>query len=227
MFTGEEMKTTFIYALKELKPGEYFSTKIRYVGKSDDPYKRFEQHIRTQEKGYRGNWIRSLLASGLSLQLEIIDEVSQNEWPFWEKEYIRAFKAIGFTLVNETDGGEGVCNFGKKKSAAHRRNISLAKTGKKLSPQHCDNISRARIGLIKGDKHPMFGKKGNRHPAFGRKHSEAELQKMRASMLGRNRPEFLGEKNPFFGKKHSESSILKSKISKSFGRLIKLCIPLE
>jgi len=79
------LKTTFIYALKELAPGEFFSTKIRYIGKANDPYKRFEQHARCREKSHLGSWIRSLLGRGLSLQLEVLDEVPSSQWEFFDR----------------------------------------------------------------------------------------------------------------------------------------------
>lgn len=142
-----DLKTTFIYALKELAPGEYFSRKIRYIGKADDPYARFERHLRSQEKCHRGNWIRSLPAKGLSLQLEILDEVPESEWPFWEREYIRVFRAIGFNLVNETSGGEGGATMaGKTMSQEAREKIRIANTGRVFSLEHRENISRAKVG---------------------------------------------------------------------------------
>jgi hypothetical protein len=54
------LKTTFIYALKELAPGEYFSRKIRYIGKANDPYQRFDRHVaaiarKTAEQKYYGS----------------------------------------------------------------------------------------------------------------------------------------------------------------------------
>lgn len=161
--------TTFIYALKELTPGEYLSTKIRYIGKADDPYKRFDYHCKTKERNHRGNWIRGLPARRQLLQLEIIDEVPEAEWQFWEKEYIRLFRAIGFNLVNETEGGEGWSagckhskvarlkaseskrgaknpNFGKSIAKDVREKMRAANLGKKFTPEHCKKISDANLG---------------------------------------------------------------------------------
>jgi GIY-YIG catalytic domain-containing protein len=151
--------TTFIYALKELVPGEYFSRKIRYIGKANDPYQRFERHLNTKEKCHRGNWIRSLPARGLSLQLEILDEVPEAEWQFWETEYIRVFRAIGFNLVNETDGGDGA-------SVGNKFNL-----GRKHSPETVEKL-RSR-------KHSTDAREKIRMAILGRKHSSEAKEKMR------------------------------------------------
>jgi predicted GIY-YIG superfamily endonuclease len=49
---------TFIYSLKEQG-----SEIIRYVGKSNDPYRRLHQHIKNygKLKGKKSNWINSVL----------------------------------------------------------------------------------------------------------------------------------------------------------------------
>jgi len=160
--------TTYIYALKELAHGEFFSTRIRYVGKSNDPFQRFEEHPRTSERCHRGCWIRSLPARGLSLQLEILDEVPESEWEFWEREYIKVFRAIGFNLVNTTEGGEGIGkvsdetrkkmsvaksgsrhpNFGRPLSSGIREKISRANSGKKRTAESCERIRLSQLGRI-------------------------------------------------------------------------------
>lgn len=99
------IKTTFIYALCE--PG---TRTIRYIGKANDSKKRFRQHLKdsTKAKTHLGNWLRLLKSNGGIPHLEILDEVPDSQWEFWEREYIRVFRAIGMILVNSTDGGDGV-----------------------------------------------------------------------------------------------------------------------
>lgn len=164
------MKTTFIYALKELKPGEFFSTDIRYIGKSDDPYKRFVHHFRLKDKTRLGNWIRSLPARGTSMQLEILDEVPDSEWQFWEREYIKVFRAIGFDLTNLTAGGDGIVGYvhtpetrakigaihrGKIMSAESRKKIAAAGKGRKHTPEAIEKQRATKLG----NKNYWFGKK--------------------------------------------------------------------
>lgn len=176
------MKTTFIYALKELKPGEYFSTRIRYVGKANDPYKRFQEHCQTKVKCHRGNWIRSLPSKDLSLQLEVIEEVSDTDWKFWEREYIRLFRALGFDLVNEADGGEG----------------GATMLGKKLTPKHCAAISAALLGRKQAEEHKQknqelqWQRPKRKNCSSSYRGVSRELKKWRADIFLRNKSIRLG-----------------------------------
>lgn len=60
-------------------------------------------------------------------ELIIIDEVPKSEWVYWEKFYISLFKTWGFSLVNYTDGGDGVTfvNSGswKKGNIPHNKGV--------------------------------------------------------------------------------------------------------
>lgn len=98
------MKTTFIYTLSDPRTGE-----VRYLGKSDNPFARFKKHlIRAKISDTHKNcWILGLRGLGLIPHMELLDEVPDSEWQFWEQEYIRVFQAIGIRLVNGTDGGDG------------------------------------------------------------------------------------------------------------------------
>lgn len=123
------METVFIYAHNCPITG-----RARYIGKSKAPRRRLKDHLlRARENtSHQANWIRSLSARGLRPVLEILDEVPETEWQFWEREWIRLYKSLGFDLTNSTDGGEGVDsgekhpNFGKpmpeKQRGMRRRN---------------------------------------------------------------------------------------------------------
>ena len=130
------------------------------------------------------------------------------------KHYGRRDLSLG-TLVNLTDGGEGMENpseetrkklsesrtgeknhkFGKPTPKDTCDKISKTLTGRKLPDETCVKMSESRIG----DKHPMYGKH----------HKESSIQKMREQKIGK----MYGEKNPFYGKTHSEES--SKKISES------------
>lgn len=139
------MRTAFIYGLRCPLTGL-----IRYIGKCDDPKTRLLNHLKDPDKNHRTNWIASLKAQSLKPALEVIAEVPYYSWQFWERSYIRAYRQLGFDLVNGTDGGEG-----GMLTAEIRAKISEAHKGKKKSPEHC-----AKIGVSKkGENHPNFGKK--------------------------------------------------------------------
>lgn len=98
-----DIKTTFIYALCEPETG-----KIRYIGKSNTPKTRLGTHLSgsSKHRSHLGHWLKLLVSRGEKPILEIIDEVPNTQWEFWEREYIRVFRALGMDLVNTTEGGE-------------------------------------------------------------------------------------------------------------------------
>jgi len=72
------MKTTYIYELIDPK-----SNKPRYIGKSNNPQKRLESHLKEKKNTYKNNWIKKLKKENLIPVLNIIDEVSIDTWVFW------------------------------------------------------------------------------------------------------------------------------------------------
>lgn len=140
------MKTTFIYALNAPDTGE-----CRYVGKSDRPDVRFYNHVRLahRTKNHKDCWIVSLLTQGRIPKLEILDEVPRSEWEFWEREYIRVFRAIGFKLTNSAEGGSG--GNGRKGiplTQEHRNKIGESHKGKIMSEEHKQKVREANLGKV-------------------------------------------------------------------------------
>lgn len=162
------MKTVFIYALND--PTRQHMGKTRYIGKAEDPYARYEKHLecRHREKTHKANWINSLFEAGLAPVLEILDEVPETEWVMWEKEWIRLYRALGFSLTNGTEGGEGMV--GRPVSEETREKIRSKLKGRKLSEEHSRKIRLAQTGPG--------------HPSFGKKRSEETRRKLRQSHLG-------------------------------------------
>ena len=97
-------KHVFIYTLSDPKTGL-----VRYIGKTKYINKRLYQHLRDCNKSnnHKNFWIRSLLNENLMPIFDLIDEVEENEWQYWESFWICQFKSWGFKLTNSTDGGEG------------------------------------------------------------------------------------------------------------------------
>lgn len=93
------METTFIYALKEIN-GE-----IRYVGKSDDPKRRFRQHKSNarKEKSHKVSWIQHCINNNIEIELIILEEVLYNNWQEREIYWIEQFQ----NLTNHDKGGRG------------------------------------------------------------------------------------------------------------------------
>jgi group I intron endonuclease len=117
--------TTKIYVL--IDPN---NNQVRYVGKSNNPTKRYYKHCKfTNVKTHKNNWINKLLTEGKKPILCVIDEVSINEWVFWEMYWISQMKAWGFNLTNSTIGGDGSTTGNKtsfkKGRTAHNKGIPL------------------------------------------------------------------------------------------------------
>lgn len=112
---------TYIYALKDDE------NNVRYIGKSNDPNRRLlVYHIPQSKKKrtYKECWIFSLLKDGKRPILEILEEVTVNNWSEKEKYYIKYYHELGCKLVNSTNGGESynMSNEVKKKISIKMKN---------------------------------------------------------------------------------------------------------
>ena len=106
------MRTVFIYTLADPRTGA-----IRYVGKTRNPSQRRHNHLNScrDKNTHKRNWINQVRKFGLLPVMEILDEVPENQWHFWERYWILQIKAWGFTLLNYGQGGEGL-TFGNQTS---------------------------------------------------------------------------------------------------------------
>lgn len=93
---------TFIYSLADPETGQ-----IRYVGKSNQPEYRLKTHFRRAEHSKKGRWVAGLAKRGLQPVMEILDEVPDAEWIFWEQHWIQVVEGWGFRLLNMDRGGLG------------------------------------------------------------------------------------------------------------------------
>jgi hypothetical protein len=146
----EGIKTTFLYALHDPRPGD---THV-YIGKADDPKKRlyFHRYRLKFERSHKASWYRSLLEIGLEPRMEIIKEVPFSEWQIWEMTFIHWYRVLGWRVVNETAGGEGWVN--RKHTPESAAKISAANLGKKRSESYKQYL---RDKYARGG-HPMLGK---------------------------------------------------------------------
>lgn len=132
---NQAITTTFIYALTDPRPGD---THV-YIGKADRPRRRFMEHYweLPDDRSRKGNWLRSLAALGLKPTQEIVREVPMWEWQVWEMTFIRWYRALGWNVVNTTEGGDGLIN----PTDEVRAKCALGRKGKSHTPE-----ARAAIG---------------------------------------------------------------------------------
>lgn len=129
------MRTTFIYALKYPTTGI-----VRYIGKSNDPKRRYYAHMRTDKTASSNkiNWIQKLIKEGLKPELEILEEVSEDNWKEKERFYISKYREL-YDLTNCKDGGEGLFR-GNKTSFKKGRVPTNKGSRKKKECVICKNL---------------------------------------------------------------------------------------
>ncbi|NPD22036.1 NUMOD3 domain-containing DNA-binding protein [Corallococcus exiguus] len=183
-----------VYGLTDPRTGE-----VRYIGKSARGLHRPRDHRRAarlkHERTHKSNWIRSLLALGMSYGIVILEEVDRPEdLASRERFWISHARAIGWRLTNMTDGGEGALNppqevraargaalRGRKHTLASRQLMSIAQRGRKLSDE-----ARQRISLVQQGKKQRPESVLKRAAAIrGRKQSPEHVAKRAAAFRGR------------------------------------------
>lgn len=92
-------RITYIYALCDPVTGT-----ARYVGKSNYPERRLQQHIEGTQ-GAKAQWIKYLIANGTMPVLKILEECRYEEWESRERYWIRELKKTQ-ALFNLTAGGD-------------------------------------------------------------------------------------------------------------------------
>lgn len=87
----------FIYALADPRTDD-----IAYVGITDNPYRRFKQHISyDQRQGYKNEWIRQLQNEMLVPSLKILETVETEDIARKRENYwIQHYKAQKIALTN-------------------------------------------------------------------------------------------------------------------------------
>lgn len=164
---------TFLYALK--CP---FSGKIRYIGKSDDPYGRRLRHCTTRAMTHKWCWIESLRRQGKKPVLEILCSVNKSDWQFWERKFIAGFKQAGLDLVNGTEGGDGVVP-----TPETREKMGRANRGRKASVSTREKLRVAHLGQSRPCSEET--KQKMREKALGRRHTPETIAKL--SVIQSNR----------------------------------------
>lgn len=92
-------RITYIYALCDPETGT-----ARYVGKSNYPQRRYQQHIEDSH-GAKAHWIKHLVDKGTPPVLKILEECRYEEWESRERHWIRELKRTQ-ELFNKTAGGD-------------------------------------------------------------------------------------------------------------------------
>lgn len=122
------MRSAEIYSLNDPETGE-----VRYVGKTSCGVdRRLYEHIYNarHHRSHNYNWIRALDKRGLRPTISILERIEAGgDWQAAERKWIAYFRSLGVSLLNGTDGGEGVSGPACKPSAETRARMSAAHLG--------------------------------------------------------------------------------------------------
>jgi group I intron endonuclease len=199
------MNTTFIYSL-----ADPITFEVRYVGKANDPYRRYCEHLIDKKHTHKTSWIRSLLKRGLLPIRQILEECDKTEWEKKERDWIAFEKRCGCQLTNTAEGGIASLGMkGKRHSEKTKRIMSLHSSlrgkhslfrNKHHSEETKNKISQSHKGL---------------KPWLGKHHTEETKTKIGESHRGIKISEVtrLKMKKSHTGHKHTEEH--KKKISLS------------
>lgn len=199
------------YCVYELIDGR--NNEVFYVGKGQivdyakRRYRRIKDHLNLNDvyNKFKVNIINKIRKSGQEVKFNIVvDNISEEEALNTEKILIKKYgKRIDKTgtLVNLTDGGEGISGF--RHSERTKQKMSYIR--KKYYENHAPNFKGKKHSpesrLLMSMKQREFLRK-NPSPSLGRKHSEKTKQKLSEIRKGRKWPKEIcykfankGEKN--------------------------------
>ena len=149
---------TAIYSLRDPRTGM-----TRYIGKAAKPRDRLRSHRHSSKRGedtHKGRWMRELARLGLEPRMDII-EMIDGDGCAEEIQWIAKMRAMGWPLVNSTDGGDGLragchspetieklrlASTGRKRTSEAIELGASKMRGRKYSAEHCAKISAAKTG---------------------------------------------------------------------------------
>lgn len=180
MIDANANRSWVIYTLADPRDGG-----VRYVGVT---HKKVEQRLaghlynarrKDSQRYHTYNWIRNLLADGVTPLATVIDSGVGGSWGDTETKWIRYYRDHDCRLTNATDGGEGAV--GHTVSEEARARIRAARLGKPLSEEHKAKVAKGNTGK------KMSPEAIAKTAAFwrGRTHTQETKEKISTSMVGK------------------------------------------
>lgn len=107
------------------------SGEIRYIGKTSQTLKRrLNAHVSEAKRfshSHKHRWIAKCFSFGKLPSILLLEEIEEiNNWQLRERKWIKLAQELGFDLVNQTEGGEGLCYINEEDSKPWRSKLSAA-----------------------------------------------------------------------------------------------------
>jgi hypothetical protein len=125
------------------------SCEPRYVGKTDDPHSRLNEHLaearsarHSKDNTYKANWLKKLLKQNAKPDMQILEITDKDHWAEREVWWISYGRASGWRLTNLSAGGDGPGRLSEDGKAR----LLAAHLGKKRSPETIERLRQAALG---------------------------------------------------------------------------------
>ena len=86
---------TLIYTISEPATNE-----VVYVGKTTNLELRIKTHLQASHNSKLASWIKELSANGIIPKFTVVDNCEDDDSVFFEKKWIKFYKALGFKFFN-------------------------------------------------------------------------------------------------------------------------------
>ncbi len=133
----------YIYGLVDPR-----NRQICYVGQSNDPERRFHQHISTIEETPKGVWIQELRTINALPEFILIDECEDGEAYYLENWWILVGRRQGWPLTNGTNPGEWRAQDDFKQLFDEHLKAMEAQHKRTLEQMETDAIRAARLAEV-------------------------------------------------------------------------------
>lgn len=180
-----------IYSLNDPKSGF-----VRYVGLTKMSLeKRLRFHLcQLKVRCHKNYWIKKLKSHNLKPSIRLLENsLTKEQASLKEILYIRMFKNLGYSLVNNTNGGDGISGY--RHTEETKKKIAKAGIGRVI--KHSEECKK-QMSLTRKGRTPW--NKGLKNC-----YTEETLRKFSSWQKGR----YIGSANPFYGKKHTPESLKK------------------
>jgi hypothetical protein len=113
---------------------------IRYIGKTEQSLeRRLSNHLsecRKHQLSHKHRWISKCLSLGLLPKIWLLEEVQVgHDWQTREKAWIRRANELGFSLTNQTVGGDGILLTDEDAIARVKTNLAAAMNIVRQTPE--------------------------------------------------------------------------------------------